>query len=164
VRDKDYLSGYHSKEIDDMKTARISILLPLLLLGLSIACKTTPTDPKEWGGQFQLAQVDGCQSGSLSKAAVGDSLFSYQFDDDLLLDFRVTGNCCPDSNRFELSHEIFGNDITIIVADTAADLCLCVCPYVIHAEFYDMPEDMYVVHVMTDDEEILHEEDVWRIF
>ncbi|UCD38293.1 MAG: hypothetical protein JSW54_02085 [Fidelibacterota bacterium] len=147
-----------------MKTTRISTLLPLLLLGLFVACNNSSTESQEWDGQFQLAQVNGCQSGSLGKASVGDSLFSYEFEDDLLIDFRVSGNCCPETDRFELSHAIVSKSITITVADTAADLCLCTCPYTIHTEFYDMPEDMYVVTVVTDDGEVLHEEDVWRIF
>ncbi|MFB0515089.1 MAG: hypothetical protein ACETWG_00610 [Candidatus Neomarinimicrobiota bacterium] len=146
-----------------MKTTVVSLLPILLLFGVFPACDSS-TESKPWNGQVQLTPINGCQSGSLSKAFVGDSLFSYQFDDDLLLDFRVTGNCCPDSNRFVLAHEIMGKSITIIVADTAADLCFCTCSYLIHTEFYDMPEDMYVVHVVTDDGEIIHAKEVWRVF
>lgn len=146
-----------------MKTIRISMLSAFVLLGLSIACKTTSTEPKEWDGQFQLVQVNGCQSGGLGKYVVGDSLFSYQFEDDLLLDFRVTANCCPDSNRFVLDQEVHGDTVTITVWDIAPDLCLCICPYLIHAEFYDMPEDKYLVRVLMGGGEVVHEEDVWRI-
>lgn len=138
-------------------------LLPVLLFGAFLACQSA-TESQQWGGEFQLYQANGCQSGELSKAAVGDSCFSYQFDADLILDFRVSANCCPDSNRFVLSTDIRSDTIAITVQDTAANLCLCICNYIVHAEFYDMPEDMYHVNIVAGDGQLLYEEEVWRIF
>jgi len=145
-----------------MKYTIIS-LLPVLLFGAFLACQPS-TESQQWGGEFQLYQANGCQSGELSKAAVGDSCFNYQFDADLILDFRVSANCCPDSNRFVLSTDIRSDTIAISVQDTAANLCLCTCNYIVHAEFYDMPEDMYYVNIVAGDGQLLYEEEVWRIF
>ncbi len=138
-------------------------LLPVLLFGAFLACQPS-TESQQWGGEFQLYQANGCQSGELSKAAVGDSCFAYQFDTDLILDFRVSANCCPDSNRFVLSTDMRSDTIAISVQDTAANLCLCTCNYIVHAEFYDMPEDMYYVNILAGDGQLLYEEEVWRIF
>jgi hypothetical protein len=145
-----------------MKYIIISFL-PILLFGAFLACQPS-TESQKWGGECQLYQVNGCQGGELSKAAIGDSSFTYQFDSDLILDFRVSANCCPDSNRFTLQQAIQNDSITITVLDTAANLCFCDCSYIIHAEFYDMPEDMYYVDVLAGDGQLLHREEVWRIF
>lgn len=145
-----------------MKYTIIS-LMPILLLGTFLACKPS-TEPREWGGEYQLYQVDGCQTIDLGKSAVGEPCFNYQFDADLILDFCMSANCCPDSNRFALSQAIQDDSITITVQDTAANLCFCDCSYTIRAEFYDMPEDKYYVNVLTADGLLLYEEEVWRIF
>ena len=145
-----------------MKYTIISFL-PILLLGAFLACEQSP-EPQKWGGEYQLYQVNGCQDGELSKAATGDSCFTYQFDSDLILDFCVSANCCPDSGRFTLEQAIQNDSITITVLDTAANLCFCDCSYIIHAEFYDMPEDMYYVDILTGDGQLLYRQEVWRIF
>lgn len=141
----------------------IIYLLPVLLFGAFLACQPS-TESQQRGGEFHLYQANGCQSGDLSKAAVGDSCFTYQFDADLILDFCVSANCCPDSNRFVLSTDMRSDTIAISVQDTAANLCLCTCNYIVHAEFYDMPEDMYYVNILAGDGQLLYEEEVWRIF
>ncbi len=92
-----------------------------------------------------LQQVAGCQRAGLARAATADSCFAYQFEDDLKLEFCVIANCCPDTNRFKLASEVRQDTIAIAVADTAARLCRCICPYLIRAEFRDLPEDHYVV-------------------
>jgi len=146
-----------------MKHTIIFHLPIILFLGAFLACQPS-TGPQKWDGEYQLYQANGCQSGELSKAAVGDSCFSYQFDADLIIDFRVSANCCPDSNRFVLSTDIRSDTIAISVQDTAANLCLCTCNYIVHAEFYDMPEDMYYVNVLAGDGQLLYKKEVWRIF
>jgi hypothetical protein len=32
----------------------------------------------------------------------------------------------------------------VTVADTAAALCRCMCKYILHAEFHDLPGEQYV--------------------
>ncbi len=110
----------------------------------------------------QLYQVPGCGGQSLSKSIPGDTCFSYQFDTQLIVDFCVTGNCCPDSNRFNLSHEIINDTIMVAVQDTAANLCHCLCNYTIHAEFNDLALDHYIFQCRTDEGVILYNEDLWR--
>jgi hypothetical protein len=91
------------------------------------------------------SQSSKCLLNGLSKSADLDSVFTYLFDNNLLIDFSVTANCCPDSNRFSIS-QITGTDTIIIsVADTAQNLCKCVCPYMIHVEFENLSKDHYVV-------------------
>ena len=140
---------------------KIISYMPILFLGAFLACQPS-TEPQTWDGEYQLYQVNGCQGGGLSKSITGDSCFDYQFDTDLILDFCVNANCCPDSNRFDLSYEIKHDTIEVAVKDTAADLCRCICSYIIHAEFYDLPEDKYYVNVLTGDGQLAYEQYVHR--
>jgi hypothetical protein len=80
-----------------------------------------------------------------------DSCFSYQFHDVLTVDFCITANCCPDSNRFSLGRTIDDNAIIVTVEDTAANLCRCVCRHWIHAEFDDLAGDQYRFLVCVED-------------
>ncbi|MFC1481649.1 hypothetical protein ACFL6E_05335 [Candidatus Neomarinimicrobiota bacterium] len=145
-----------------MKNAHIFISL-FVLISMSTGCKSTAA-PEKWDGQYQLNSISGCQHDNLTIGTIVDSCFVYQFDNDLVLDFCVTANCCPDSNRFEIAQEVRNDSITIIVSDIADDLCFCTCPYIIHSEFFDLPEDMYYVRVLMADGELVREEQIWRIF
>ncbi|MEE9464528.1 MAG: hypothetical protein V3W14_02990 [Candidatus Neomarinimicrobiota bacterium] len=145
-----------------MKYAFSSILL-FSLISLFSSCEPT-TEPVPWEGNYQLSESGGCKRQNLGLGTIVDSCFVYQFDNNLILDFCVTANCCPDSNRFEFSQEVRDDSIIIVVDDIAEDLCFCVCPYVIRAEFYDLPKDMYYVHVLMANGELVRDEQIWRIF
>jgi len=108
-----------------------------------------------------LYQISGCANKGLAKAALTDSGFSYKFNQTLTVDFYVVANCCPDSNRFNLFYEINNNTITVIVNDTAANLCKCVCPYIIHAEFFDLPLQKYVF-ICNYGDKIVYREDILK--
>jgi hypothetical protein len=112
-----------------------------VLVGI-LSCSDQPTEPEHV--KAQLYQISGCSGLGLTKAAVDDSCFSYKFAQDLVVDFCVSANCCPDSLRFQFTHDIRHDTILVAVADTAANLCRCICNYVIHAEFTDLPRDRYV--------------------
>jgi hypothetical protein len=95
-------------------------------------------------------QVPGCGA-NLLKASASDSCFSYQFHDALIVDFCATANCCPDSNRFSFKQRISHDTIFVAIADTAAQLCNCICPYVLRMEFRDLPGDSYVFFCTRED-------------
>lgn len=130
-----------------------SLVIPVLVLGAWLACDRS-TGPEQ---EHLLYQITGC-GGGLAKSFVADSCFSYQFGTDLIIDFCVTANCCPDSNRFDLSYETRHDTIAIAVQDTAARLCRCICPYVIHAEFHELPLDHYTIQCMYDNRVAYNEE------
>ena len=131
-----------------MRPTLLSVLA-VLVLAACFTCQKS-TEPEPWGGEYTLFQVPGCQSDALARSFSEDSCFTYQFETDLLLDFCVTANCCPDTNRFVLSSEIRADTIAIAVQDTAERICRCFCPYVIHAEFYELPRDEYVIAITAD--------------
>lgn len=110
-----------------------------------------------------LYQVSGCHNNVPSKSAFEDSCFSYHFQDPLTIDFCVRSNCCPDSQRFRLDYDIRRDTIVVTVTDTAAHLCRCICPYLIHAEFFDLPLDSYVFYCHYSDE-IVYKEVVRKSF
>jgi hypothetical protein len=124
-----------------------------------LSCSNQPTDSEKQQTEVQavLRQISGCGGHELAKAAVGDSCFSYQFTQNLTADFCVWANCCPDSQRFELAHEIRNDTIFVAVADTAAHLCRCICKYAIHAEFTNLPRDRYVFWCHYDDAMVYNE-------
>jgi hypothetical protein len=122
-------------------------LFGLALIGV-LSCSDSPTKSEKEQPEVQavLRQIPGCGGHGLTKAAGGDSCFSYKFTQNLVVDFCVAANCCPDSNRFELAHVIHNDTIFVAVADTAANLCRCICNYVIHAEFAGLSRDQYIFY------------------
>jgi hypothetical protein len=139
------------------------VLSRMLWLGIALSIVGCDLIPQPPDSRNQLFQIAGCQSQN-SIATLIDSCFTCQFQDRLIIDFCVTGNCCPDSNRFQLSHQIIDDHITLTAIDTAANLCNCMCPYVIHAEIYGLPLDRYIVtcfvnHEMAYREEVRREGD-----
>jgi hypothetical protein len=72
------------------------------------------------------------------------SCFAYSFNDALKIDFCVVGNCCPDSQRFISDYNISSDTIFVSVADTAANLCYCICNYTIHVELLGLTKDKYL--------------------
>jgi len=93
-----------------------------------------------------LQQVSGCHyNQALAPPNPEDSCFSWQYSSYLSVAFCVVGNCCPDHDRFSLAYSIDNDSISIAVADTAAELCQCTCPFLIRAEFHDLPLNQYAV-------------------
>jgi len=117
--------------------------LPLLILSCNIS--TEPAD-----STMVALQVGGCQHG-LGKSISGDSCFTYQYHDALILDFCASGNCCPDSNRFSFTHRVSQDTIVVTVSDTAAHLCRCICTYLLHVEIYNLDRDEYILLCARDD-------------
>lgn len=129
---------------------RSIIYLPFIILLAGSACEES-TEPEPRSGAYELYQVPGCQ-GSLEKAVFEDSCFTYQFEEDLNFEFCVTANCCPDSNRFELTCEVREDTIAVTVLDTTdrSRWCWCICRYLIVAELFDLPLERYTIHITAD--------------
>lgn len=126
------------------------------------------TDSSSGAGEFQvganLRQISGCISHVSSLSSVGDSSFSYLFGDTLFVSFMLSGNCCPDSNRFVLSYEVKADTLYVSAVDTAERGCYCVCNYILRAEFFNLPLDRYtfVCPRPDDGERVYYDEAVTR--
>jgi hypothetical protein len=140
----------------------ISAAVFFIFLFFFLSCEEKVTDPGTAGFSFYSSK---CHGGLLKAAALRDSSFEYTFFDDLLIDFTVTGNCCPDSNRFAVTQNIYADTIYISVEDTAGGYCRCICSYHIYARFSDLNEDHYIVICSRKGEENnpLYIENVYRM-
>lgn len=130
-----------------MKDRRGVVFAISVLVMLMRACETS-TEPD--AHDVIAFQVPGCQR-QLGKSTASDSCFSYQFHDALIVDFCASANCCPDSNRFSFKRTVSHDTIMVTIADTAAHLCRCICRYVLHMEFHDLPGDNYVFFCTRED-------------
>ena len=112
-----------------------------------MACKEKATEVNQAKEIFFSYETSSCISPALLKGTTvfPDSVFSYSFSDNLTMDFSSISNCCPDSNRFVLDHEIRQDTIIITVTDTAQNLCRCICLYMIHSEITGLPMNQYVI-------------------
>ena len=118
----------------------------LLCVAISmLACSEKSGNPKSEKLESLIYQDGRCQRQLFRSATSEDSCFFSQFKQDILIDFCVTANCCPDTSRFQTSSAVSNDTIFIVVADTAANRCLCDCPYRIHAEFRKPLLSRYVV-------------------
>jgi hypothetical protein len=108
------------------------------------SCSERATDPNA-DGESSLYQVHGCIPGALYKNPLADSCFAFRFEKSLALDFCLPGNCCPDSNRYFLSHRISRDTLIVTAVDTAGNMCRCNCSYLIHADIAPLPLDRYHV-------------------
>ena len=117
-----------------------------ILFGLA-ACQESTTSADDGKGNVSTTfyQVPGCmtRSNSLAEDALRDSCFSYSWDDQLEVEICLSANCCPDVGRFDFSQVISDDMISVTVADTAEQLCDCICLYNLHFEFADLPESVY---------------------
>jgi len=135
-----------------------SFLLVLLLLLYLFSCTTdNSTNPEDGTITFSAYQVGGCNSTPLAKIAVNDSCFSYSFNDTLKVNFCVTANCCPDSQRFVAEYHIKSDTIFIEVADTAARLCRCVCNYTVHLDLVGLSNNQYFFNCNYDNRVVYNE-------
>lgn len=116
------------------------------LFGVLFLYSCAATEPIGNHNNSSSYQIPGCNNSSLPKTALNDSCFAYSFNDTLNIDFCVIGNCCPDSNRFVIDYEIKSDTIFVSVADTAANLCRCICSYTIHLRLDDLPKERYLFY------------------
>ncbi|MGK9368578.1 hypothetical protein ACSSWA_06735 [Melioribacter sp. Ez-97] len=122
---------------------RALVLIAIIIL--CCGCEETNFEPETYN--FRFEQLPGCQTlvyNNLEKAGA-DSCFNYSFFEKLVVEFCVSGNCCPDSNHFAVESKALGDTITISVRDTAANLCRCNCNYIILTEFQNLTGDNYFV-------------------
>ncbi len=118
-----------------------------LYLYFSSCSENSPTKTTDDTIKFLAHQIPGCNSLNLSRNTPTDSsCFSYSFNDTLKIDFCVPGNCCPDSNRFVTNYDIKSDTIFVSVADTAENLCNCICTYIIHLELIGLPGERYLFY------------------
>lgn len=133
-----------------MKTYRFIICLFTIFMIIQTGCDKS-VGPEKYSSA-SIVQIPGCKTTGLSKNSnQTDSCFTYQFHDVLIVDFCAAGNCCPDSNRFSIKDAISNDTITVVIADTAAHLCRCLCTYILHGEFFDLPFDNYLFLVKRED-------------
>ena len=126
-------------------------LVFLFLLIYTFSCSgegTTESLGKEV--QFVAYQVGNCNHNSLGKISANDSCFAYSFGETLKVDLCVSGNCCPDSNRFVTDYKISSDTLFVTVSDTAARLCRCMCNYTIHMEISGLQNNEYVFYCNHD--------------
>jgi hypothetical protein len=133
-----------------MKTWQL--LLVCISLSL-VACKDKSANTNETTLPIFSYETSKCVTHGLAKGTETalDSIFMYSFDQNLTMDFSVLANCCPDSGRFILNHVIKMDTILITVIDTAQNLCDCICTYMIHTQFTDLPLDQYIVRCRIGD-------------
>ena len=113
------------------------------------SCEQEATKPNTLPDQTFSFQSSKCLK-ELLKKALYDSTFVYTFTDTLSIDFSVRANCCPDSNRFNVSWLLTQDTIKISVRDFIGEACLCTCQYMIHAALANLPENHYVVECFID--------------
>lgn len=119
-------------------------LVIIFLLFIFISCKESSVAPESSAKIFQLPDCRPSINKKSSDILI-DSCFTYTFNERLIIDFCVSGNCCSDENRFLIKNSIFKDTITVTIADTAANLCRCICNYIIHGEFESLPYDSYTI-------------------
>ena len=129
-----------------MKTIA-AIVLGLLSLQ-AFSCKDRMTGPEagtpifySWAASNCLSTVPYVRGGQ----GAGDSVFFYTFADNLVLNFQIAANCCPDSNRFDVAAVAGSDTIVVTIGDTATGFCRCLCRYMIHVVYNNLPGDHYVV-------------------
>lgn len=118
------------------------IVIAFLLIGILIFnCTNEPNDIEP---VVSISQKPGCAGAILNKS-ITDSCFDYRFGAELEINFCVSGNCCPDSNRFKFSHKIYADTISISLTDTAQNLCRCICNYLVNSRIESLPLSKYIV-------------------
>lgn len=133
-----------------MKISAIIVIFGLFIF-FCFSCKEKLASPESQSSASFSSQSSKCLKNVLSKSGgLFDSVFVYTFTDSLNIDFSVEANCCPDSNRFSISYNLSHDTIIVSVADTALNGCFCHCPYMIHVNFSNLPNDHYVVQCMID--------------
>ena len=148
-----------------MNKTKMIMVLGIVALVCS-SCKEKSTEPGDQKVITFSSLYSNCLAHGLSKGSGLDSVFNYSFTGNLIVDFSVWANCCPDSNRFAVSYRIANDTIIISAADTARSLCRCLCPYMVHAEFFNLQQDHYIIRCRAGNEggyeDPIHLVDVYR--
>ena len=127
-----------------MKHNSIILFGILSLIVLTSCTKYWPFNHSDQDVSFSGYQIPGCnQNGGLFKTLYNDTCFAYTFDENLTIDCCVNANCCPDEGRFEILQQIKNDTIFVTIADTAANLCNCICNYIVHLEWENLPKNAY---------------------
>ena len=121
-------------------------LIYFIFITIALLLFSCTTEPVITNHSFTSYQVPGCNRHTLSKSTNPDSCFVYSFEDTLKIDFCVTGNCCPDSNRFTTNYKIKSDTIFVKVKDIEEHICRCMCNYTIHLEFNNLEKDKYIFY------------------
>jgi hypothetical protein len=127
-----------------MRNITITMTLGFIVF-LCLSCNEKSTSPDSQSAISFSSHYGKCSSQGLTKSSSLDSIFTYSFLDSLVIDFSVNANCCPDSNRFVVTQSAGTDTLVISVADTAGNLCYCICTYMVHTSFENLPNDHYVV-------------------
>jgi hypothetical protein len=131
--------GSTEKRRNKMKRSlKVLLFSAVIILAFKGCDKSVEPDN---GGRLSY-QVNGC----LSKSA--DTCFYYTFNNDLVTNFCVEANCCPDSNRFTFRHTIIADTINLYVNDIEEKLCRCICTYSLHTSFMELPLDSYLLNII----------------
>ena len=93
-----------------MKNVFITVILGYIAV-FAISCNYKSTDPNNQSAVSFLSQSGKFLSKGIPNEPESDSIFYYSFTTDLTLDFSVKANCCPDSDRFYISHSIISDTI-----------------------------------------------------
>jgi hypothetical protein len=118
-------------------------ILALVFFSVISGCDKS-VDPENNDGILAY-QLSGC----LNKST--NDCFSYIFRNSLDTEFCVSGNCCPDNNRFIFEHDIIADTIDLYVNDIEERLCRCFCNYKLRASFDNLPLDSYQFNVIYRD-------------
>jgi hypothetical protein len=137
-------SSVSPEEDTPMRILIITLAIGFLAF-LCLSCGEKSTDPDSQSSISFSSRYSKCLSSGLLKSSRLDSVFTYSFTDSLVIDFSVNANCCPDSNRFAVTESAGTDTLVISVADTAGNLCYCICTYMVHTSFENLPNDHYVV-------------------
>ena len=127
------------------------VLAAFILINVSSCSEESSTGHSTGAVIFSEYQVPGCNNSGLDKTLYNDTCFVYRFDEKLSIDCCVNANCCPDSNRFDILQQIYGDTIVVTVADTAAHLCKCMCNYIVRLEWENLPKNAYTFICYAED-------------
>jgi hypothetical protein len=93
-------------------------------------------------------QVSKCLNHfSKTSSISADSCFTYSFSNSLIAEYCVSGNCCPDSNRFAFIQETGDDTLNIFVTDIEENQCHCICSYMLHSEFTGLQHNTYLLNI-----------------
>jgi hypothetical protein len=123
-----------------MRSLLFSAVFISLIIGVFPGCDKA-VDPDEKTKLFY--QVPGCID------LPTDSCFTYNFTNNLNIQYCIEANCCPDFNRFLFEHDIIADTIKLFVTDFEDNLCRCICTYNLNAVFIDLPLDSYLVNIYS---------------
>jgi hypothetical protein len=118
-----------------LKTTLTLLALALVLIG----CATIVNPVIIPDFSFQSSTC--IKTYKLSKDIKSDSIFTWSFGKELDVTFSVQANCLPETNRFACSYTVSHDTVIITAADTARDVAMCDCHYLIQATIRELTMD-----------------------